>query len=129
MVVVLLSGSKTVKSVTQTRNKRPTAFKIKVLVAAGRHNFYLKANIFHFWFVSPFKFHVFHYSSESSWQVFADKLASAMQTTCNYGNLLATNAITRRLLVQHLLSNQFHLVTTRNIQYLPTFLREFRYFP
>lgn len=47
---------------------------------------------------------------ESRWQVFADKLATSIQTTDNCRNLL-TKAITRRFLVQGLIWDRFHQAT------------------
>lgn len=43
--------------------------------------------------------------TESSWQVYADKSAFPMQTTCNHSNLLATKA-TGRFSVQQPLFQQ-----------------------
>lgn len=61
------------------------------------------------WF--PSHFSQLHDHLESSWQVFADKSASSMQTTGNHSKLLATKAITKKFLLQHPLCAHYCLQT------------------
>lgn len=52
----------------------------------------------------------------SSWQVFANKLASSMQTAGNCSNLFATKPITIRFSALHYLCNLFHIAKARNLK-------------
>lgn len=87
------SVSETGKSVMQTQNCKSKVALIKTCSFQWQWTaFALKAHVLHFWFAP-------HSSLTSSWQSFADKLASSMQTTSNSVNLLVTKAIAKRFSV------------------------------
>lgn len=92
------------------KKERTSSYIVKV-VKIKRHKFILKANNLRFLFLPHFS--QFYNYLVSSWRVFADNWASSMQSTSNCSNLLPTEAIAKRFLVQH---PQFHLMTGRNLQ-------------
>lgn len=84
-----------------------------------RHNFEFKGKHYLF-LLSPFAlFEQFLYHLVGSWKVFADRSASIMRTIGNYGNLLATKAMTRSLSVKPISPSDYQQPLKTSCQ-LPT---------
>lgn len=102
----LMSGSETVKCVTQTRNADHSPSKEKSCALPWQRSRYLVYVILFFFFLQ------FYYCFGTGLQVFAHNLASSLEITGDHHNSQVTKAITR-FLIQHCqqpLDTTHHLV-------------------